>query len=76
MQNGFFENFDGRMRDELPNETMFKTIPHAHAVIVAWVKNYNHERPHSALGYPTPTEFAQSLTPATDNRAAPLKSSA
>jgi transposase InsO family protein len=76
MQNGFCESFNGRMRDELLNETMFKTMPHARAIIEAWVKDYNKERPHSALGYATPKAFAQSLIPATDNRAAPLKSSA
>lgn len=76
MQNGFSESFNGRMRDELLKETIFKTMPHARAVIAAWVKDYNEERPHSALGYATPKAFAQSLVPATDNRAAPLKSSA
>lgn len=76
MQNGFSESFNGRMRDELLNETMFKTMPHARAVIAAWVKDYNEERPHSALGYATPKDFAQSLAPATGNRAAPLKGSA
>ena len=76
MQNGFSESFNGRMRDELLNETIFKTMHHARAVIAAWVKDYNEERQHSALGYATPKAFAQSLVPATDNHAAPLKSSA
>lgn len=76
MQNGFSESFNGRMRDELLNETMFKTMPHARAVIAAWVKDYNEERPHSALGYSTPKDYARSLNSATDNRAAQLKSSA
>lgn len=76
MQNGFCESFNGRMRDELHNETMLKTMPHTRAMIAAWIKDYNEERPHSALGYITPNDFARSFAPATENRAAPLKSSA
>ncbi len=29
MQNGFVESFNGRMRDELLNETMFRNLAHA-----------------------------------------------
>ena len=76
MQNGFSESFNGRMRDEFPNETMFKTMPHARAVIAAWIKDYNEARPHSALCYATPWAFAQSLKPARANHAAPHESSA
>lgn len=76
MQNGFCESFNGRMRDELLNETMFKNMSHACAVIATWVKDYNEDRPHSALGYATPKDFAQGIASATDNRAAPLESSA
>ena len=36
MQNGFVESFNGRMRDELLNETMFRNMAHARAVIRAW----------------------------------------
>ena len=76
MQNGFCESLNGRMRGELLNETVFKTVPHTRAMIAAWIKDYNEERPHSALGYITPNDFAHSFVPATNNRAAPLKSSA
>ena len=47
-----------RMRDELLNETMFRRPVHARAVIADWVTDYNTQRPHSALGYQTPAEFA------------------
>ena len=33
MQNGFVESFNGRMRDELLNETMFRNLAHARIVI-------------------------------------------
>jgi len=36
MQNGFVESFNGRMRDELLNETMFRNLAHARVVISAW----------------------------------------
>lgn len=48
MQNGFAESFNGRMRDELLNETMFRQLAHARIVIAAWAADYNTERPHSA----------------------------
>lgn len=76
MQNGFVESFNGRMRDELLNETMFRNMAHARAVIRAWATDFNETRPHSALGYQTPMEFAEHLTTATDTRAAPPESSA
>jgi transposase InsO family protein len=54
MQNGFCESFNGRMRDELLNETLFLSLAHARVEIAAWVEDYNRKRPHSALGYETP----------------------
>jgi putative transposase len=57
-QNGFVESFNGRMRDELLNETLFFTIGQARAVLARWVEDYNTERPHSSLGYATPAAFA------------------
>jgi transposase InsO family protein len=67
MQNGFAESFNGRMRDELLNETLFVDLDDARAKIAAWVADYNLERPHSALGYLTPAAYAANLT-ATDDR--------
>jgi len=76
MQNGFIESFNGRMRDELLNETLFHGLAHARAVIGEWVEDYNTERPHSALGYQTPVAFANQLTTATGSSAAPEESPA
>ncbi len=67
MQNGFVESFNGRMRDELLNETLFFDLDDARAKIAAWVLDFNTARPHSALGYLTPAAYAANLT-ATDNR--------
>ena len=61
MQNGYVESFNGRMRDELLNETLFHGIDQARQVIAAWVADYNTIRPHSALAYRTPASFAAGL---------------
>ena len=61
MQNGYVESFNGRMRDELLNETLFLSLAHARVEIAAWVEDYNRERPHSSLGYATPAAFAAEL---------------
>jgi len=58
MQNGFVESFNGRLRDECLNETLFTSLPHARAVLAAWRDDYNHVRPHSGLHGATPAEVA------------------
>jgi len=67
MQNGICEAFNGRMRDELLNETLFRDLDHARSAVARWVVDYNDHRPHSALGYLTPRAFASTFT-ATDDR--------
>lgn len=76
MQNGFVESFNGRMRDEFLNETLFRNIAHARDLIAEWVTDYNTERPHSALGYQTPAGFALHLATAITRPAAQHDSSA
>nr|WP_159513525.1 IS3 family transposase [Sphingomonas sp. T1] len=60
-QNGFVESFNGRMRDELLNETLFFTVRQARTILARWIEDYNTERPHSSLGYATPAAFAAEL---------------
>jgi putative transposase len=57
-QNGFVESFNGRLRDELLNETLFGSLPQARRIIEAWRIDYNSERPHTSLNGLTPNEFA------------------
>ena len=76
MQNGFVESFNGRLRDEFLNETLFRNLAHARELISAWVTDYNTERPHSALGYRTPAGFALYLTTAIVRPATRVESSA
>ena len=62
MQNGFVESFNGRMRDERLNETLFFGLDHAKQEISDWIEDYNEQRPHSALNYETPAAYAAKLT--------------
>ncbi|WP_349343552.1 IS3 family transposase [Marinobacter sp. MMG032] len=57
-QNGFIESFNGRFRDECLNEHWFRDLAHAREIIGNWRRDYNENRPHSALRYQTPLEFA------------------
>lgn len=61
-QNGFIESFNGKLRDECLNETLFSSLAEACATLEEWREDYNWRRPHSALGNLTPMEFAQRMT--------------
>ena len=67
MQNGFCESFNGRMRDELLNESLFFGLGHVRTKIADGINDYNQRRLRSALGYRTPAAYAASL-PATCDR--------
>lgn len=70
------ESFNGRMRDEFLNETLFRNLAHARDRIYAWVRDYNTTRPHSSLGYQTPAGFALNMINAIARPAARDESSA
>jgi transposase InsO family protein len=61
-QNAFTESFNGRLRDELLNATLFRLLPHARLALAAWRDDYNHHRPHGQLGWLTPTSYAARWT--------------
>ena len=69
-QNGFSESFNGRLRDELLNETLFRSLPHARAKLADWRRDYNEVRPHSSLGYLAPSVYASALRGDAGRRAA------
>ena len=60
-QNAYIESFNGRLRDECLNEHWFTSLVHARAVIEAWRRAYNEERPKRALGGLTPAIYAMQL---------------
>ena len=58
--NAFVESFNGRLRDECLNAHWFLSLADAKSKIEAWRRHYNESRPHTALGWLTPQEFALS----------------
>jgi putative transposase len=58
VQNAFAESFIGRLRDELLNETLFRSLVHARSMLEAWRADYNHDRPHSRFGWLSPAIYA------------------
>jgi putative transposase len=64
-QNAFIESFNGRLRDELLNETLFVSLAHARAALAEWRDDYNQIRPHSAIGNLAPAVYARMSDPAT-----------
>jgi putative transposase len=57
-QNAYVESFGGRVRDELLAVELFSCLTEARVLIEDWRQDYNHHRPHSALGMMTPVAFA------------------
>ena len=56
--NAYVESFNGRLRDECLNANWFLSLTDAKAKIEAGRRHYNERRPHTALGWLTPHEFA------------------
>jgi putative transposase len=61
IQNAFSESFNGRLRDECLNQHWFTTLADARTIVERWRTDYNDERPHSSLGYRTPTHYHQEV---------------
>ena len=57
-ENGYIESFNGKLRDELLDREIFTTLEEAKVLIEQWRRDYNHVRPHSALGYQPPAPEA------------------
>ena len=56
-QNGFIERFNRTFRDEVLDVFAFDNLNQARLLTKTWIWIYNNVRPHSSLGYKTPTEF-------------------
>ena len=57
--NAYIESFNARLRQELLNASWFLSLPDAKARMEAWRKEYNEERPHTALKNLTPKEYLE-----------------
>jgi transposase InsO family protein len=58
-ENPYSETFNSRFRDEFLNRESFVSVLEAKVLGEEYRRDYNCRRPHSALGYQTPEEFAQ-----------------
>lgn len=74
-ENAYIESFHDKLRDELLNREIFGSLREARIILESWRCEYNEERPHSSLGYQTPTEFAASCEiPLRPTASAPFRS--
>ena len=62
-ENGYVESFNGKLRDELLDRELFDTLWEVQVLTEQWRHEYNHQRPHSALGHrpPAPEAILTSL---------------
>jgi len=58
-ENGFIESFHSRLRDEFLDREEFESVVDAQAKATWWRREYNTIRPHSGIGYKTPSDFSQ-----------------
>ena len=58
-QNGLCESFNGKLRDEYLNQAELLNEADTRLKARAWRDDFNDQRPHSSLGYQTPSEFAR-----------------
>ncbi len=56
-ENALIETFNGKLRDELLNREVFETMAEARH-LAAYLRDYNHHRPHSSLDYMSPAAYA------------------
>ncbi len=56
VQNAFIERKNGSMRKELLDAYLY-TLDEVRYLAEEWRMDYNHERPHEALGFLPPVEF-------------------
>jgi putative transposase len=56
--NPFIEAFNGRVREECLDQQWFYSLEEARICLEEWRKDYNTNRPHTALGNQTPAAYA------------------
>ena len=56
-QNAYVERFNGNMRRELLDANVFITLDDVRERAAEWMHDYNHHRPHKALGYRSPMQL-------------------
>lgn len=72
-ENGYAESFFSRLRDELLNCEEFADLTEARWFARRRKEEHNEERPHSSLGYQTPSAFAAGCAAASAPATPPLQ---
>jgi len=67
VENGYVESFNGKLRDECLNTELFFSLEDARQKLEHWRKDYNEQRPHSALGGMPPAVFIQRVVESSRN---------
>jgi putative transposase len=62
VQNAFIESFNGRLRDEFLNETLFTSLAQARIALEEWRRDYNTVRPHSRISWLTPAAYTEQFS--------------
>src|SRR5574341_826661 len=60
-QNAFVERFNRTYRHEVLNAFLFEDLDQVREITDQWLRSYNEERPHDALGNLTPAEYREKL---------------
>ena len=59
--NAFVESFNGKIRAECIDQNWFLSLDDARSKCEVYRREYNEERPHSAIGHKAPVEFMKSI---------------
>ena len=62
-QNSHIKSFNGRLRDECLNQNLRRDLQEVRRETAEYRRDYNEDRPHGALRYLSPSEYARRLQP-------------
>lgn len=58
-QNAYIERTNGSLRRELLDAFQFTSLREVREMTQEWQHDYNHDRPHAALGYLPPVQYEE-----------------